>query len=74
MRINKITTVSSDTPNVKSKLIAASHLINSAGKYLSSGVMFFSWTDGVLRQYAATDHTSTPFPSFKDALKHIQSL
>lgn len=74
MRINKITTIDTDIPNVKGKLIAASPIVYSDGRYLSGSAVFFSYTDCVLRQYAATDHTSTPFPSFKDALKYIQSL
>jgi hypothetical protein len=72
MRITRIVTI--DTPNVKGKLLAACPIVNFGGKYLSGSAVFFSYVDGILKQYAVNDHTDTPIPTFKDALKYIQSL
>lgn len=72
MRINKITSI--NTKRVQCKLVAACPLINSEGKYLQGATVFFDYMDGILRQYASSDHTDHEFSSFRDALKHIQSL
>lgn len=72
MRITKVTTI--DTPEVKGKLLVACPIINFGGRYLSGKAVFFDYINGVLKQYAGTDHTAKPFPTFKDAVKYIQSL
>lgn len=71
MRINAI-----KTDNAGFKLIAASKVVNFAGcKPQEYPCVFFDWNpqDKSLREFHGNNYSSTPFPSFRDALKHILS-
>ena len=64
------------TDNAGFKLIAASKVTNFKGcKPQVSPCKFFDWnpTGKHLREFYGNNYSSTPFPSFKAALKHILS-
>lgn len=70
MRIVKITTLTDN----KTKLVTAEPLLNLSGYEVPGNPIFFTYANGVLKQFAGNMFQPVNAPIFKDALKHIQSL